>query len=421
VDLHTAVARGDADAVRTLLAGGAALSSTDDHGRTPLEVVMDPEIARLLISAGAPVDAHGILHRAVELGWFDVAVMLLDRGADPGSRDEFGDLPLDLLPTGPSALRDNMASKLRYRGRPTHLGLDEAAHGPHQTVAIRPHRAEAVTTMYRGTVLVRWELEPVIRPLEIIRTGSRTPLHGPAASSTGPHLAFSSPKSLQLRQWTSVRMSAELPGFPFAGLAMSLDGRLLAVGGHERLWIVDPYSHTVLADDADLDHADWEGLGDSRVTPRFSPDGTALAVANSMRGSWWLTVLDVASDGRLRHRYDRRDPQPWSSEMSGAVEFSPDGGLVVMWVHPDSVLATRADSGKPEWAHRVTSKIGSLCFTGDGRTLAVGTDEGVVWLDAATGKRRGTETSFGAVHALAFANHTGLLAATTTGLHRLLG
>ncbi len=424
VDLHSAVASGDADAVRALLATGAALSVTDDDGNTPLEVAKDPDIARLLISAGAPVRTPGDtspLHRAVEFGWTDVADMLLERGADPGSRDEFGDLPQDLLPAGPSELRERMARRLRYHGRSARLGLDEVEHGPQQTVAIRPHRAEALTTMYRGTVLVRWELEPKIKPLEILRVGSRTDLRGPVGSFTGPLVAFAGEKSVQFRQWAAVRLTHELPDVPTGCLAMSPEGDRLAIGGNQKLRIVDTLTGATLASDEDIDHADWEGLGDARVTPQFSPDGRRLAVGNSMRGSWWLTVLDVGRDGHLRHRYDRRDPQPWSSEVSGTLRFSPDGELVAMWVHPTGVVATRSGTGEAAWNHQIESRTGTLCFTGDGRTLAVGTAAGVSWLDAYTGRPRGRETTFGAVNDIAFADHCGMLAATSTGLHRLMG
>ncbi|WP_165960983.1 ankyrin repeat domain-containing protein [Actinocrispum wychmicini] len=424
MDLHSAVVSNDTDAVRALLASGAALSTTDQDGHTPLEVARDPDIARLLISAGAPVSTKGEttpLHRAIQLGWTDVAEMLLERGADPGSRDRFGDLPQDLLPDGPSALRERMARRLRYNGRSAHLGLDEVAGGPQQTVVVRPRRAEALTTMYRGTVLVRWDLEPRIRPVEIMRVASRTELPGPVVSDSGSMLAFTDDKSVHLRPWAALRMVRGLPDVPTGDLAMSADGRLLAVGGDQHLWIVDPNAPAVLASDMDLDHGDWEGLGDERVTPRFSPDGHVLAVGNSMRGSWWLTVLDVTDDGRLKHRYDRRDPQPWSSEVSGAVRFSPDGEIIVMWVHPTAVVATVTATGEPAWRHELPSRSGALCFTGDGRTLAVGTDSGVSWLDAASGRPRGRETTFGAVHDLAYADHCGMLAATSTGLHRLLG
>ncbi|MEV4314468.1 ankyrin repeat domain-containing protein [Actinocrispum sp. NPDC049592] len=424
MDLHSAVAGNDTDAVRALLASGAALSVTDAAGNTPLEVARDPDIARLLISAGAPVRTNGEttpLHQAIEHGWMDVAEMLLERGADPGSRDGFGDLPQDLLPDGPSLLREKMGRRLRYHGRSAHLGLDEVASGPQQTVVLRPRRAEALTSMYRGTVLVRWEVEPRIRPVEIMRIASRTDLPGPAASVNGSMLAFATPRNVQIRQWAAMRMVRELPDVPTGALALSPDGRHLAVGGNQRLWIVDPVSAAVLGKDQELDHTDWEGLGDSRVTPTFSPDGRTLAVGNSMRGSWWLTVLDVAEDGHLRHRYDRRDPQPWSSEVSGEVRFSPDGELIVMWVHPNAVIATRTATGEPAWRHEIESRTGSLCFSSDGRTLAVGTESGVSWLDAQSGRPRGRETTFGSVHDLAYADHCGMLAATSTGLHRLMG
>jgi hypothetical protein len=422
--LHTAVVSNDTDAVRALLASGAALSATDQDGYTPLELAEDPDIARLLISAGAPVTTKGEttpLHQAIGHGWLDVAEMLLERGADPGSRDGFGDLPQDLLPNGPSELRERMARRLRYTGRSAHLGLDEVASGAQQTVVVRPRRAEALTTMYRGTVLIRWELEPRIRPVEIMRVASRTELAGPVVSELGPMLAFADRRKVTLRAWAALRMARELNGIPGGTLAMSPDGRFLAVGGDQHLWLVDPQAPAIVGSDIDLDHTEWEGLGDARVTPRFSPDGRTLAVANSMHGSWWLTVLDVTDNGRLRHRYDRRDHQPWSSEVSGVVRFSPDGELIAMWVHPTGVLATHAATGEPAWRHEIESRTGALCFTGDGRTLAVGTDSGVSWLDARTGRPRGRETTFGAVHDLAYSEHSGMVAATSTGLHRLLG
>jgi hypothetical protein len=92
-----------------------------------------------------------------------------------------------------------------------------------------------------------------------------------------------------------------------------------------------------------------------------------------------------------------------------------------MWVHPTAVIATHTKTGEPAWRHELESRTGSLCFTSDGRTLAVGTESGVSWLDASTGRPRGRETTFGAVHDLAYADHCGMLAATSTGLHRLMG
>src|SRR4051812_30164953 len=136
--------------------------------------------------------------------------MLLERGADPGSRDGFGDLPQDLLPGGPSELRERMARRLRYHGRSAPLGVEEVASGAQQTVVVRPRRAEALTTMYRGTVVVRWELEPRIRPVEIMRVASRTELPGPVVSDVGPMLAFGSPKAVLLRPWAALRMTREL-------------------------------------------------------------------------------------------------------------------------------------------------------------------------------------------------------------------
>ncbi|MGV9677631.1 hypothetical protein ACWDSJ_20345 [Nocardia sp. NPDC003482] len=61
---------------------------------------------------------------------------------------------------------------------------------------------------------------------------------------------------------------------------------------------------------------------------------------------------------------------------------------------------------------------GSLCFTPDGTRLALGLDTGIIWLDAETGAPVHTEST-GAVSALAYAPHTGMLALTAEGPRRL--
>ena len=58
--LHAAVAGGDLNAVKRLIAGGTDLSATDGHGRTPLMLAgyrRDMDAARLLIKAGANLNA----------------------------------------------------------------------------------------------------------------------------------------------------------------------------------------------------------------------------------------------------------------------------------------------------------------------------------------------------------------------------
>jgi hemoglobin len=59
-----------------------------------------PEIVRMLVAAGADVDARGgvtrstPLHMAARRGFVDIARILIDRGADTGAVDRKGDTPL---------------------------------------------------------------------------------------------------------------------------------------------------------------------------------------------------------------------------------------------------------------------------------------------------------------------------------------
>ncbi|PKV77090.1 ankyrin repeat domain-containing protein [Streptomyces sp. TLI_146] len=101
--VHYAAADGDADGLRVLLAGGAAVEAADDAGWTPLHFAAQaqaPSAIEVLLAAGAAVDAadhHGNtpLWRAVFCSRGEGATirLLLEAGADPDRRNGHGVSP----------------------------------------------------------------------------------------------------------------------------------------------------------------------------------------------------------------------------------------------------------------------------------------------------------------------------------------
>jgi hypothetical protein len=441
--LHVAVEKGHGDVVRALLAAGADTGALDSHGHTPLDTAGDPHIARLLVEAGAPhrtggpsTPLHGACRRAAsDEDWVPVVELLLERGADPGLRDEFGALPSDLV-GGAHGLRDRLVAMVVAAGRAVELGPGEVAAGRQLRVAIRPDRPEALTTMFSGTVLVRWGLAPVT-PVEVVHARRRKPVQGPYGAVAGPALAFADNDSVWLRDWAGLRSRAVarelLPDDLYAHPVLSPDGRHLVVPACESLRVIDLGRGEVTGEQA--------GLGDWSVVPRFTPDGTVLAVGSSMQGTWWLTVFALTADGSLQRRHERRDGLPSGPcpEIVTDLAHAPDGRRFATWVRPDHgragpggyrglVATTWTHSGEPAWHAHVDDALtghpggavsASLCFTPDASWLAVGLDSGVLWLDADSGAPGGHDHTTGAVNALASHPAVGVLAATDHGLRRI--
>ncbi|MFE1592939.1 ankyrin repeat domain-containing protein [Nocardia sp. NPDC058705] len=214
--LHVAVEKNRRDVVEAFLAAGADPALTARRA-TALDMADNPDIARLLINAGAPVQtsqSHTPLHRACtradEPLWVEVAELLLERGADPGQRDEFGDTAIDILnPDAPESLRTKMIDTLHS----AHWALDlsDVVVGAHEGLAIHPSRPEALSSMYSGAYLVHWRLTPGPEPMRIIKVPGRQRIRGPFGSLKGTRMAFLADESVLLRDWCDLDIVEVLP------------------------------------------------------------------------------------------------------------------------------------------------------------------------------------------------------------------
>jgi hypothetical protein len=105
-ELFDVVAAGNNDALQDLLAAGHEVNVFHPQWRIPplmLAALLDrDEAARLLLAAGAEVDARGqdggtALHAAAFFGRGKAARVLLEHGADPGVANLRGETPVDVM------------------------------------------------------------------------------------------------------------------------------------------------------------------------------------------------------------------------------------------------------------------------------------------------------------------------------------
>jgi hypothetical protein len=125
--LHFASGAGCLDVVAFLLRQGGDPNIQDRGGHTPLYCAANecasaagPELVRILVEAGAEVNACGgvtratPLHMAARRGFVEIAQALLDCGARVAARDSKGDTPLQ---RAINCRREGVAQLLRTRGR----------------------------------------------------------------------------------------------------------------------------------------------------------------------------------------------------------------------------------------------------------------------------------------------------------------
>lgn len=98
--LHEAAALGEPELAAGLIRCGAEASAPEDEGHTPLYRASTGEVARVLLAAGAAVDATSgptrgtALHQAARHGFTSVAQALLDHGAAVDAPDARKQTPL---------------------------------------------------------------------------------------------------------------------------------------------------------------------------------------------------------------------------------------------------------------------------------------------------------------------------------------
>jgi ankyrin repeat protein len=124
--LHFASGAGCCEVVAVLLRLGTDPNMQDRGGHTPLYCVANecatktgPEMVRMLVRAGADVNACGgvtrttALHAAARRGYLEIARALLDCGAAVEARDSKGDTPLK---RAINCRRDRVSQLLMERG-----------------------------------------------------------------------------------------------------------------------------------------------------------------------------------------------------------------------------------------------------------------------------------------------------------------
>jgi len=102
--LHWAVRRGNKELVELLITNGAEKDLKNKGGYTPLDYIGRPipyrsenhrEIAKFLIAKGARC-RKGFLQDVLMIGWYDVAMLVIDKGVDVNTKDKDGYTPLHL-------------------------------------------------------------------------------------------------------------------------------------------------------------------------------------------------------------------------------------------------------------------------------------------------------------------------------------
>jgi len=182
---------GKVDAVKRLLAEGANIETTDQHGRSVLDVATafgQADVVKMLLAAGANANAGTgnrtrALHIAAASGKADIVKALLAAGARVDVADQDGNEPLHLAvvnPTNGQIVKDllDAGAKVDVANndgmQPIHLAARSAGAGTVQTLLASGAKSDAVD--FHG-----------LRPLHLVAQGGAQRLSASRALANGGH------------------------------------------------------------------------------------------------------------------------------------------------------------------------------------------------------------------------------------------
>ena len=215
------------------------------------------------------------------------------------------------------------------------------------------------------------------------------PMRGIAASPDGTRLALASDTGgvavLDTRTFERV---GEPLRFGAHALAFSPDGTTLALGGfagsvgHVRL--VDARTLKQLAD-VRLDRG-----APNRIA--FTRDGSRLAVVESIKeGASWVTIRDATT---LRQLGSRIEPEGftgrWLSQLwtDPSIALTPDGSSLVTTSEVGELTWWDLANHKRTRTLKIADGYRALALSPDGRSAAIGLDDGIQLIDLRTLARR---------------------------------
>lgn len=153
---------------------------------------------------------------------------------------------------------------------------------------------------------------------------------------------------------------------PVLSLAMSPNGKLLAIGGRHAIWLWNAQTgqivQTVHADASDSDER-------GAVSLSWSPDGKQLA-AGGLHGVVMIWQMD-ATTNLLRNGPLRLEPESGSSDFGGTVQasFSPDNNYLGVIDSAGIITIWEAQSLLPKAAFN-TTYAGQISWSPDSRGVA---------------------------------------------------